>query len=155
MAQLRNRNVIGGIVLIALLIIFLPLFFKRLQSSLRPLAIPSMPAPPNVIQLGSELNLLESAFKTHLSAAKAWVLQVGEFHASADANLLVATLRSKGFKAYIQESNGTSGLIFRVFVGPEINFEQINHLSSQLQEEMHLNTTIKNFDPLFLYDANA
>ncbi|MDQ8038921.1 MAG: SPOR domain-containing protein [Rickettsiella sp.] len=154
MVQLRSPGTITIIVLLALLVIFVPHFFKNVQTELKPLMIPNQPFLPSSDQINSVLNNTSLSFKNSfrfpIGLAQAWVLQISDFKENSAANVLVQTLRKKGFKSYTRHIMTTTGPMFRVFVGPEIKSEQIKALATQLNKTMQLKSTISAFDPLLL-----
>ncbi len=67
---------------------------------------------------------------------KAWVLQLGSFKDSKNASKLVTRLRSENFRAFAKETLLSDGsLLTQVMVGPEQNFEKIEQLKDQLQQQ--------------------
>ncbi|MES2997814.1 MAG: SPOR domain-containing protein [Pseudomonadota bacterium] len=156
MAELRSKGVIAAIVLIALLIIFVPLFFMEARSEPKLLTIPNLPFTPSPDQFSPGLNNTDqrpqNPFTLPLSPAKAWVLQVADFKESgtANAHALIQTLREKGFKAYTRQIMLPTGRITRVFVGPEMRSDTLKMLETQLTKEMSLKSTVTSFDPLLL-----
>lgn len=154
MAQLRNYTV-GTVILTAVLIICLPVFFSDVPATeIKYLAIPHRPSVPSPYQFNSELSDTSYPFKNliklPLSPGTAWVLQVADFKQSLDANLLIQSLRQKGFRAYTRQIMLPRGLVTRVFVGPEIKSEQIKILETRLSKEMQLKSVVAAFDPLRL-----
>jgi cell division septation protein DedD len=150
--QLRSK-VVCGIVLIALLVIFVPLFLKGAHAQLTLHAMPNLPSVPSSDHFGLELHdthPLKNSFTLPLAPAKAWVLQLADVKESSVAKALIQTLRQKGFKAYARQMILPSGLATRVFVGPEISMDDIKMLKIQLTKKMSLKSTIIIFDPLLL-----
>jgi DedD protein len=146
MAQLRNGT-ITLIVLSALLVIIIPLFFlKSVPSEFKPLTMPTKPPVPSADQFNPGLN---TSRPLPLSPARAWTLEVADFKENSEANALVQTLREKDFKAYARHVTTSTGPKIRVFVGPEIQSEKIKSLATRLQA-MQLNATKVAFDPLLL-----
>jgi cell division septation protein DedD len=150
--QLRNRTIIGSIVLLALLIIFIPSFFQELSHRPKRFSIPTLPEPPNAVQfnlgLGNVQHSFENPLQFPITPSQAWVLQLSDFKADANANALIQTLRHKGYKAYARQIRTSTGEVIRVFVGPESKLEQIKILAVQLHKDMQLQAMIAHFDPL-------
>jgi len=154
MTPLRSK-VVGGIVLMALLIIFVPTFFKETQSTFHLLSIPNVPLTPSSDHFSAELNntnpVLNNPFKLLLSPAQAWVLQLADFKENLSAQRFIKTLRTNGFKAYARQiSLPTGGNVTRVFVGPEIKSDNIKMLATQLRDKWSLQSTVTVFNPLLL-----
>ncbi len=153
MCNLRNC-IIAIIVLGALLIIFLPLFFSQVSTELN-FSMPNRPLSLSP-QFNSGLSTLsQSSIKKPLtlplSPGVAWVIQVADFKKYADANVLVQRLRQKGFKAYTRQVMMSGIAITRVFVGPEIKSDQIKNLVAQLNKVIQLKSPVVTaFDPLLL-----
>ena len=146
MAQLRNSRVIAAVVVTALLIIAIPLLFKKTSVPFRSLTMPHRPFSPTQEQFNPGSN------QAFISPAQAWVLQVADFKLteSLAANTLMQSLRQKGFKTYMRQVILSTGPVIRVFVGPEIKSAKIKTLAALLNKETQLKPTITAFDPLLL-----
>lgn len=64
----------------------------------------------------------------------AWTLQLGAFKNRKNANALRDQLRSKGYKAYIQEFGKDK--LCRVYVGPELQRSKIEAIKTELKTEL-------------------
>jgi cell division septation protein DedD len=145
-AQLRSSKFIVAIVMTAVLIIFIALFFKKAPAEFKTLTMPHWPFSPTPEQFSPGSN------QAFISPAHAWVLQVADFKLkeSLAANTLVQSLRQKGFKTYTHQVILATGPVIRVFVGPEIKSEQIKTLADLLHKETSLKPMMTAFDPLLL-----
>jgi len=143
-AQLRNSRVIAAVVVTAVLIISIPLFFKKMPVEFRSLTMPHWPSPPTQEQFNPGSN------QAFISPAQAWVLQVADFKLQENlaANALMQSLRQKGFKTYMRQVILSTGPALRIFVGPEIKSEKLKTLADQLNKEMQLKPMMTAFDPL-------
>jgi len=151
----RRNSVVGGIVLVALFVIFVPLFFKETSVPLKFFTMPNLPPTPSPnyfsLAFSNTEQVLRHPFEMPLLPAKAWVLQLVDLPKDQTAKALVETLRQKGFKAYMVSQDALAGKpVTRVFVGPELSTDNINKLKMQLQKDMSLQSTITVFDPLLL-----
>lgn len=146
MAQLRNSRVIAAVVVTALLIIAIPLLFKKTSVPFRSLTMPHRPFSPTQEQFNPGSN------QAFISPAQAWVLQVADFKLteSLAANTLMQSLRQKGFKTYRRQVILSTGPAIRVFVGPEVKSAKIKILADLLNKETQLKPMITAFDPLLL-----
>lgn len=152
--QLRSQAV-TIVITMAFLIIFIPTLFKREPKQLnKPLTIPYSPFPLTPDQLSLGLSNTDQSFKNLFKLppgpAQAWVLQVADFKENSSAYAQVQSLRNKGFKAYMCQVIAATGTITRVFVGPEIKYEQIKKLEIQLNKAMQFKSNAVAFDPLLL-----
>lgn len=67
-----------------------------------------------------------------------WVVQVGSFSNSANADKLVASLRLNGLSTYQETITTSDSEIFRVRVGPFLEREEAIQTERQLRQEMSL-----------------
>lgn len=66
--------------------------------------------------------------------AYAWTLQLGAFEKRSNAHALRDKLRTKGYKAYVQEF--ANDALTRVYVGPELQRSKIEALQQTLRKEL-------------------
>lgn len=149
--SLKRASFIAILVVVALLVIFVPLWMKDYAAgSLLSFTIPNTPVPPSaaLLPMTSERPSMKNLLSYPLTPAKAWVLELPDIKDPVQAEHLVQTLRHKGFNAYSREYKSLLGRLTRVFVGPEIKPEQIKSIAEQLNSELHLSTQVVSFDPL-------
>ena len=72
----------------------------------------------------------------------AWVIQVGAFSRSNSADALAASLKAKGFRAYLQPSAGASEERWRVRVGPLASEGEAQRMARRLEREESLSTWV-------------
>lgn len=147
----KRVSFITILVIVALLVIFVPLWMKNYAAdNLFSLTMPSPPTPPSaaLLPMTSDKPSIKNLLSYPLTPAKAWVLELPDIKDPAQAENLVQTLRHKGFNAYSRQYKSLLGRLTRVFVGPEIKPEQIKQIAEQLNTEMHLTTQVVPFDPL-------
>ena len=83
-----------------------------------------------------------------LTAASAWVVQLGSFDKPEHAKLLTKKLRDKGFKAFTREMKTLKGTMTKVLVGPEIKREKADALQVAINKTMKLKGIVVAFKPL-------
>lgn len=83
-----------------------------------------------------------------LTAASAWVVQLGSFDNPEHAKLLTKKLRDKGFKAFTREMKTLKGTMTKVLVGPEIKRAKADALQVAINQAMKLKGIVVAFKPL-------
>ncbi len=68
----------------------------------------------------------------------AWVVQVGSFSSSKNALALRDKLRAKGYRTFVESINATSGKMYRVRVGPELDKSKIETAQKKLKQKENL-----------------
>ncbi|MDF1653721.1 MAG: SPOR domain-containing protein [Coxiellaceae bacterium] len=82
----------------------------------------------------------------HLAPSKAWVVQLASFGSSENAARLVKKLRQSGYEAYSRHATNSHGkVIYKVYVGPEINRHRIESLQNQLSKHYRLKGMIRRY----------
>lgn len=79
-----------------------------------------------------------------------YVIQLGSFKQKSNALRLVNRLRAKGYRAFIQSVDASSGKNTRVFVGPEHQQASARQVASQLNKEMQLHGIVISYKPFTL-----
>ena len=69
---------------------------------------------------------------------KAWAVQVGSFTQRDNAMRLRDQLRSKGYKAFVEQITSADKTFYRVRVGPEVSRDKAVALQKDLQSKMKL-----------------
>ena len=165
MEQPLKHRLIGAVILISLAVIFVPMLIgqKPTDTDIITIEIPEAPKDiePNTPTLAEQEDEVlatvsiskESGVKiTELSkptipeppqtktveGISAWVVQVGSFSDSKNANALASKLKAAGFTAFVEQSSIKSGDIFRVRVGPELSKEKAEVINTKLQKEQSL-----------------
>ncbi len=169
MEQPLKQRLIGATIVISLAVIFLPMFIgqKPADTDIITIDIPTEPSEPtpNIQTLPEQKEEIvakvsiskESGVKISeqgpptipsppevktVEGISAWVVQVGSFSDSKNANSLASKLKSAGFTAFVEPSSVKTGDIFRVRVGPELDKEKAEAISVKLQKEQKLSNTI-------------
>ena len=80
----------------------------------------------------------------------AWVIQLGSFKDKANALKLANQLRSKGYRAFIQNYSASTGQHTRVFVGPESQQKSARLVAAELKKGMRLHGIVISYKPFTL-----
>lgn len=95
------------------------------------------PGPTGTAASVSTATPVGNAGETGAGAARplAWAVQLGAFAGRETAAQLVATLRSKGFAAFVLEYRRDGKVLYRVRVGPEQDRERAVAIAERLNRE--------------------
>ncbi|MEJ2383930.1 MAG: SPOR domain-containing protein [Xanthomonadales bacterium] len=75
-----------------------------------------------------------------------WVVQVGSFSSSANADNLVAKLRLEGHSAYREQVSSAGSTIYRVRVGPFVDRDDAIRADRQINERLALDGVVMSAD---------
>jgi DedD protein len=75
-----------------------------------------------------------------------WVVQVGSFSSSANAEKLVASLRLDGMSAYQETVNSSGSSIYRVRIGPFLQREEAMRVERRVREKRSLDGVVMSAD---------
>jgi len=75
-----------------------------------------------------------------------WVIQLGSFNESANAQKLVDQLRSDGSTAYLETITAKSTTTYRVLVGPFLEREEAIRTQQQLSDHLKINGVVMSAD---------
>jgi len=75
-----------------------------------------------------------------------WVIQLGIFNESANAQKLVDQLRSDGMTAYLETITAKSTTTYRVLVGPFLEREEAIRTQQQLSDHLKINGVVMSAD---------
>lgn len=78
----------------------------------------------------------------------AWILQLGSFKHKGNVDALEKRLKKAGFKVFIRPIETKSGVLSKVFVGPELDRKDLEEARKTLKELTGLNGTITKFVPI-------
>jgi len=95
------------------------------------------PAPPRPAAASASKDQ-QSSDAGDGQALAAWVVQVGSFSRQDNATSLRDKLRTKGFKAFVQQARTSEGAVFRVEVGPILKRADADAMRDKLQAQMQL-----------------
>ena len=156
-----KQRLIGAIVLVISAVIFIPMIFSegtieseqiQLDLPVRPeLATTLKPQPPLVPQRepvpdrsASKSNAPAVSERTpKQSQAEGWVIQMGAFSEQKNAESLRDKLRAAKHKAYIQYRPDQTPALYRVYVGPKIQWADIESLRNKLLKQNYQLDDIK------------
>lgn len=141
-----KQRIIGAIVLIALAVIFLPIFLQESKGpKVKVWQIPSKPNSPQVQQQVQTpaVELAPATQQQNLQAA--WSLQFGTFSNQNNVQRLLNRLRNKNYSAYQIKSNNNNKIYYRVYVGPQLKKVRLQQQAQQIQTSMGLKGTIVSF----------
>lgn len=79
--------------------------------------------------------------------ADAWVIQVGAFSSEANASGLQDKLKAAGYPAFVKSVKGGNGLLYKVYVGPEIRRAELERHKSDLERKYNLKALILKYIP--------
>lgn len=96
------------------------------------------PPAPSTPAAASESKDQQSSDVGDGQALTAWVVQVGSFSRQDNATSLRDKLRTKGFKAFVQQARTSEGAVYRVEVGPILKRADADALRDKLQAQMQL-----------------
>ncbi|MGW8228199.1 MAG: SPOR domain-containing protein [Gammaproteobacteria bacterium] len=80
----------------------------------------------------------KQATQTDAATPKAWAVQVGSFTQRENAMRLRDQLRSKKYKAFVEQISSAGKTFYRVRVGPEVSRDKAEALQKELQSKMKL-----------------
>lgn len=77
-----------------------------------------------------------------------WALQVASLSDEKNVNMLVYNLRRAGYQTYLREViTSTGGLLFRIYVGPELRKSKILATQVALDKEFNVKSMLVRFRP--------
>lgn len=77
-----------------------------------------------------------------------WVLRLGSFRNKPNVDALIAKLEDAGVQTFVKPVKAKAGMLYRVFVGPKENKNQLFEAQKTLKELTGLNGQITQFDPI-------
>lgn len=171
-----KQRIIGIIVLAALAIIIIPLFFDHAGRVMNEEKLSShVPAPPskpvmNVVAENpkqiqpaqidqSVVARAQTTIKEMLSKktqvpvvkipaqGEAWVVQIASFSQKDNADKLVQQLQAKGYAAYIKQNKTSDNkVIMKILVGPEASLEMAQAVQKKLENELHIRGVVLKYE---------
>lgn len=163
-----KQRLIGAIVLMALMVIFLPMFFNGgnaeqidilIEMPEKP-PIPefdvSKPATPSELKAKEESQspkeemILEELKDKKVDAEGlpvSWTLQVASFKERENAEKLRDKLRDGGYKAYIKYRLDVEPRMIRVFVGPVLDRKTVDKFKTSISKQYKLDGVVVRYLP--------
>ena len=71
-----------------------------------------------------------------------WVVQVGSFSKPESADALVARLQLSGLTAFSEQVSSTSGTVYKVRIGPELDRDKASALARKVKSEHQLDAFV-------------
>lgn len=166
MEQPLKQRLIGATILISLAVIFVPMLIghQPSESDIITIDIPEAPAdldsrilalPEQENEVLAEVSISkETGIKVTkpsipkppevkaVEGVTAWVVQVGSFSEQKNADTLANKLKIAGYVAFVEQTEGKKGEVYRVRVGPELSKEKADAVASKLQKEEKLPNAI-------------
>ena len=81
-----------------------------------------------------------------LAAPAAWVVQVGSFSSSDNADKLVGRLRDEGLSAYKETVTSSGSTIYRVRAGPYVDRDESIRVNALIKERLSLEGVVMSAD---------
>lgn len=152
-----KQRLVGAVVIVALAVIFIPMFFSPKKPELGQVEV-SFPAPPAMPeralikpvepeQMSPENAQSASEQAEAAGLPEAWVVQLASFQESANAETLRDKLRAAGYKSYVTYRPDQNDELARVFVGPELERKTSEALVGKLKEEFKLEGFVVRYAP--------
>lgn len=157
-----KQRLIGATILISLAVIFVPMLIgeKTPENEVVTIEIPKLPASleSKIIALPeqteeplaevsisstsgvkiSQPSIPQPPVRKAVEGITAWAVQVGSFSDKKNADSLSTKLIKAGFTAFVEQSEGKSGEVYRVRVGPELNKLKAEKIKQALQQDQQL-----------------
>ncbi|MEH6442520.1 MAG: SPOR domain-containing protein [Oceanospirillaceae bacterium] len=164
-----KKQIIGGLAIVFVVLVFFPLFFsgngykerhlpsiiperpaaetfQNIEPLLRPLAQTKQigaekKSAPNSKENNESADTADIANLDQQGVPVAWTLQLASFKDAANARALRKQLLKAGHKVYSRKN----GSLVKVYVGPELNKERLEALKKGLKEEFALDGLLVRF----------
>jgi len=166
-----KQRLIGAVVLVALMIIFLPMFFGDRNVEIVDIlsempakpAIPEFditkPVPPvekrkaekpEIQTKSQQKKVLQELIGKKVDANSlpvSWTLQVASFKERTNAEKLRDRLRKGGYKAYTKFRHDVEPKMIRVFVGPVLERKTIDGIKTSISKQFKLDGVVVRYLP--------
>ncbi|OED40447.1 hypothetical protein ACH42_16260 [Endozoicomonas sp. (ex Bugula neritina AB1)] len=167
MGQGLKQRLLGVVVLLGLLVLLAPAFFQggeshplaTTESSVSQAVAPKVPEFVQSLDIAPEStsvlppDIAETYYDNRPGNdtegyLKAWTLQLATFSDKKNAKRLENDLKEKGYTAYTQQfQSKKEGYLYRVFVGPEVQMDDLLKLKKELDKEYKVTSLIVKFTP--------
>lgn len=167
-----KQRLIGAFVLLALAVIFVPVFFDReriepvdkttqipIAPIIEPVSVEMATPPPEVEQaqpaekmfIPDETQVVdlqpESPGVDEKGIPKSWVLQLASFRFQDRAHELRNTLIKDGYAAYTRNVETKKGKMTRLYVGPKLDKNTLIREKQEIDDKYKLNAMLLKFEP--------
>lgn len=141
-----KQRVVGLLVVLALLAIFMPMIFYKMQAKSTLNLSSNIPSPPQLPDASTAVlgQWLQTLPENVFDDPGQWVVQLGTFSDSNNVESLITKLNNNAvpvFKQPIAVKDGRS--LIRIFVGPLQSQQQAKQWQQQLYKRYQLNGIIK------------
>ena len=108
---------------------------SELESAEQDIAQQLVATPPENIVESELAQVTVVDNKTPKSLASAgWVVQLGSFRHQKNVRELLSTLEKNGYRAFSRQVQTSSGMLTKVFVGPDLQKDKLDKALSHLKE---------------------
>lgn len=141
-----KQRLVGTAVLVGLAVIFVPMVLdgpvERVpepQSAGIPLPLPEpggdgeVPAVSTPTPVPAVHSSVPQPPPPAAQGGARWAVQLGSFSAEDNADALAAQVRTRGFDAFVQRVDVSTGVMFRVRVGPTADREAATALAARVE----------------------
>jgi DedD protein len=158
-----KKQIVGGLAVVFVLLVFFPLFFtasgykerhlpsiipakpetatfQNIEPLLKPLPSTKQIAPIKKVQT-TEKEVADLAQLDQQGVPVAWTLQLASFKDAANARALRKQLLKAGHKVYSRQN----GSLVKVYVGPELKKQRLEALKKGLKEQFGLDGLLVRF----------
>jgi len=169
-----KQRIVGAFVLVAIGVVFIPVFFdrERIEPVNRHSQIPPAPhiepidiepavAPPieEDAESGTTMYLPDAEADVDESPSlptpglaengtpRSWVLQMASYRFEAHAKQKRDELLQMGYNAYIREIYAGNGKMYRLFVGPNLQKKKIIDAKKVLDKQFGVDSIVLKFQP--------
>lgn len=141
-------RLVGGIVIVSILAIILPLLADEsprpsLAGVSRQAKIPNAPQRPN-ISFRDSITISQDTSTTQINGQ--WLVQMASFTQASSARRLAKRLTAAGYPCKVIQTLSDHGRdLYRVTVGPEESQQAANQLKLSIQQSMNLVGLVRHF----------
>jgi DedD protein len=96
------------------------------------------PSSDTTVPPGPREPVMENKDEAGGVGVTAWVVQLGSFSSSENAEALNQKLRKAGFKAFVEPLKQDAGTIYRVRIGPELKRSDADKINDQLKKDLQI-----------------
>ncbi|MCP3852450.1 MAG: hypothetical protein GY694_19795 [Gammaproteobacteria bacterium] len=116
---------------------------KPITESTKPITVKNKPATiPKTSNTQQKSSIKKVSKPTSAKIDKAYAIQIASFSKKSNATALQGKLRKKKYKAYIESIQTSKGKLYRLRVGPYLNFDQISAIKNNIEKTFKLKNTV-------------
>ena len=138
-----KQRIVGSLVFLSLLTIFLPtIFFKLQNTTIRVASV--IPAPPQLPDTGTVvLGNWYSTLDDSIFSSSQWMVQLGTFNNSVNANQLLQKLKINHVPVFLQSLQSHHQQVTGVYIGPLKSQQQADLWQQQVQTHLKMKGIVK------------